>query len=651
MHILGITNLKTYEDGNSKKWVLGNGIGGYASQSVINSQYRKHDGYLIASLKAPVERYMILNTITEEVVINNKTIDLTNGYINGNLISNYEYLRKFKFDILPTYDYFVNGVSINKTISLEYKKNTVVVKYHIKSTVDALINLVPHFNYREHGEASLKEDLNFKVINKHNHSLLKVNDQVTIKFYYNKGKVVDNEQKIFGPVRLLYDEYTGDDRVDYHYTPIKLLLELKQNEEVYLDIVVSIEDKVNTNVDKIIKDNYNRLKRIGKYAGIKDELFERLAVAGDVFISDRKSTNLTTILAGLPWFTDWGRDTMIAYTGLLLVPHRFQEAKEVLISFSKYEKNGLIPNMFPDDNNQPLYNTVDASLWYFYACYKYYEYTKDLNTIKDLLPTLYSILLNYQKGTLFNIKMNEDGLISAGSGFDQVTWMDVFANGKVMTPRHGKPVEINALWYNALCTYKFFSDLLNMEFEFTDLINKVKENFNQRFYNEKKKCLFDVVDELETGKDDSRIRPNQLYAISLPFKVLNEEYMKDVVDTCHNLLYNLYGLRSLAQNEPGYIGIYDGPLHIRDEAYHMGTTWGFIIGTFIDSHYYVYKDKKMVKTFIDNFIPHLSEGCLDGVCEVMNGDVPLHTRGCYTQAWSVGELLRAYYENYLKKEE
>ena len=526
-----------------------------------------------------------------------------------------------------------------------------MVKYHIKSTVDALISLFPHFNYREHGEASLKEDLNFKVFNKHNHSLLKVNDQVTIKFYYNKGKVVDNEQKIFGPVRLLYDEYTGDDRVDYHYTPIKLLLELKQNEEVYLDIVVSIEDKVNTNVDKIIKDNYNRLKRIGKHAGIKDELFERLAIAGDVFISDRKSTNLTTILAGLPWFTDWGRDTMIAYTGLLLVPHRFQEAKEVLISFSKYEKNGLIPNMFPDDNNAPLYNTVDASLWYFYACYKYYEYTKDLNTIKDLLPTLYSILVNYQKGTLFNIKMNEDGLISAGSGFDQVTWMDVFANGKVMTPRHGKPVEINALWYNALCTYKFFNDLLNMEFEFTDLINKVKENFNQRFYNEKKKCLFDVVDELETGKDDSRIRPNQLYAISLPFKVLNEEYMKDVVDTCHNLLYNLYGLRSLAQNEPGYIGIYDGPLHIRDEAYHMGTTWGFIIGTFIDSHYYVYKDKKMVKTFIDNFIPHLSEGCLDGVCEVMNGDVPLHTRGCYTQAWSVGELLRAYYENYLKKED
>ena len=651
MHILGINNLKTYEDGNSKKWVLGNGIGGYASQSVINSQYRKHDGYLIASLKSPVERYMILNTITEEVIFNDKTIDLTNGYINNQLVSNYQYLRKFTLDILPTYDYFVNGVSFSKTISLEYKKNTVAVKYNIKTIKDCLFNLIPHFNYREHGEGSSPDKLNFKVINKKNHSLLKVNENTIIKFYYTNGRIIDNQDRIIGPFRLLYDEYTGDDKVDYHYTPLKLCLDLKENEEITLEIVVSIEDKVNTNVEKIIKDNYSRLKKIGKIADIKDELFVRLAIAGDVFISDRKSTNLTTILAGLPWFTDWGRDTMIAYTGLLLVPHRFTEAKEVLISFSKYEKNGLIPNMFPDDNNAPLYNTVDASLWYFYACYKYYEYTKDLNTIKDLLPTLYSILVNYQKGTLFNIKMNEDGLISAGSGFDQVTWMDVFANGKVMTPRHGKPVEINALWYNALCTYKFFNDLLNMEFEFTDLINKVKENFNQRFYNEKKKCLFDVVDELETGKDDSRIRPNQLYAISLPFKVLNEEYMKDVVDTCHNLLYNLYGLRSLAQNEPGYIGIYDGPLHIRDEAYHMGTTWGFIIGTFIDSHYYVYKDKKMVKTFIDNFIPHLSEGCLDGVCEVMNGDVPLHTRGCYTQAWSVGELLRAYYENYLKKED
>ena len=653
MHILGVTNLKTYEDGNSKKWVLGNGIGGYAAQSVINSQYRKHDGYLIASLKAPVERYMILNTITEEVVLNNKTIDLTNGYINDRLVNNYKYLRKFKYDIIPSYDYFVEGVSYSKTISLEYKKNTVAVKYNIKSNKDATLNLIPHFNYREHGEASSKENLSFKVTNKKNLTTLFVNDNVSIKFYYSNGKIIDNQNKIFGPVRLIYDELTGDDRVDYHYTPVKLSLDIKENEEISLDIVVTIEDKVNKNVDKVIKDNYNRLKKISKLAKTNDELFEKLVIAGDVFISDRKSTNLTTILAGLPWFTDWGRDTMIAYTGLLLVPHRFTEAKEVLISFSKYEKDGLIPNMFPDDNNAPLYNTVDASLWYFYACYKYYEYTKDLETIKSLLPTLKSILDNYQKGTLFNIKMNEDGLISAGSGFDQVTWMDVFANGKVMTPRHGKPVEINALWYNALCSYQYFNELLNNKKDsyIEDLIKKVKESFNNRFYNEDKKCLYDVVDELESGHNDDKVRPNQLYAVSLPFKVLNKCYMKNVVDTCHDLLYNLYGMRSLAQNEPGYIGTYDGPLHIRDEAYHMGTTWGFIIGTFIDSHYYVYKDKKMVKIFIDNFIPHLSEGCLDGVCEVMNGDVPLHTRGCYTQAWSVGELLRAYYENYLKKED
>ena len=646
MQVFGKINLKTYEEGNSRKWVLGNGIGGYSSQSIINSQYRKHDGYLIASLKPPVERFMILNTITEQV-FTNKLYDLTNAHLENELLDNTKYLVNFKYDIVPIYEYLVDGVRFTKTISIEYLKNTVAIKYHFESYQKATVSLIPHFNYREHGSGSQKEDLNFEITNLENFVNLKVNQQTTIKFYYSKGIIVDNKDKYFGPIHLLYDEQTGDDLLDTHYTPVKLNIELEKNIPVDLEIVVSIEKKVNTNANSIIEKNIERLKKLIKKAGYKDEFVNRLVVASDVFIAKRKSTKLKTILAGLPWFTDWGRDTMIAFTGLLITTKRYKDAKEVLKSFAIYEKNGLIPNMFPDDNALPLYNTVDASLWYFYAIYKYYIATNDLECIKELMPTLKNIIDYYQKGTLFNIKMNEDGLISAGSGFDQVTWMDVFANGKVMTPRHGKPVEINALWYNALKTYQYFSNELNIEHNLDDLIALVYQSFNNRYFNNETNCLFDVVDELETKQDDSSIRPNQLYAISLPFPVLKEEYRKSVVDVCYNLLYNTYGMRSLAPNDPKYIGIYDGPLSMRDEAYHMGTTWGFLLGTFFDAYNLVYQDKEKLKHMFNNIIPHLSEGCLNGIAEVFNGDYPLHTRGCYTQAWSVAEVLRSYVDNLL----
>ena len=647
MHVYGIANLKNYEDGNSRKWVLGNGLGGYASQSIINSQYRKHDGYLIASLKSPVERYMILNTITEEIVTD-KVYDLTNAHLGNHLVDNTKHLVSFKLDTVPVYSYHVDGIRFTKTISLEYLKNTVAIKYHFEPLKDAKVLLTPHFNYREHGAGSIPSDFIYRLKYQDNFVLLNKKGQKQIKFYYSSGNIIKNNNNVFGPVHLLYDEKTGDTMTDYHYTPVKLEIELKEGVAFDLEIVTSIEKNVNTNATEIINNNIKRLQNLVKKANLKDEFANRLVLNSDVFVSKRKSTGLKTILAGLPWFTDWGRDTMIAYTGLLITTKRFKDAKEVLLSFAKYEKEGLIPNMFPDDNAEPLYNTVDASMWYFYAAYKYYEATDDLETIKELMPTFKNIIDFYQKGTHFDIKMNEDGLISAGSGFNQITWMDVFANGKVITPRHGKPVEINALWYNALKTYEYFADKLDIECDLTDLINLVKDSFNKRYYNEKTKCLYDVLDELETGLDDASIRPNQLFMFSLPYIVLDENRRKDVVDTCYKLLYNVYGMRSLAQSDPKYIGIYDGPLHERDEAYHMGTTWGFILGAFFDAYNHVYHDKNKLKEMFDNIIPHLHEGCLDGIAEVFNGDYPVHTRGCYTQAWSVAEVLRSYVDNCLK---
>ena len=377
----------------------------------------------------------------------------------------------------------------------------------------------------------------------------------------------------------------------------------------------------------------------------------KLTVAANQFIAYRQSTGYDTVLAGLPWFTDWGRDTMISYTGLTLCTGRFEKAHDILLTFAKYCKDGLIPNMFPDSGLEPLYNTVDASLWYFYAVYKYLEYvvTPDAYEFikKDIYPCLKDIISTYKKGTDFSIYMDTDGLIHAGSGLDQVTWMDVRVGDWVATPRHGKPVEINALWYNALCTM----DMLQAKFgdnddSYRQLASLVKASFNKRFWNENTGCLYDVVDE-----DDDTIRPNQIYAVSLPFTMLDKEREKAIVDTVMDKLYVGCGLRSLDPDHKDYHPIYIGSLSKRDHAYHQGTAWGFLLGGFISAYVKVNGRTKETALCADKLLnpvrEHLLNNCIGSICEIFDGDAPHNGRGCYAQAWSVGEVLRCYCEDVL----
>lgn len=640
-----------FNKGDSRCFAMPNGLGGYTSQSIINSAHRKHYGYLVASLKPPVDRMMILTRINEEVKIGNIHYDLeAQKFGDGSVKEGQKYLEEFVYNYIPTYFYNVNGVLIKKRISPMYNSNTVAITYEIVSKVAATLYLEPLFNYRAHGDASKKEDLIFTESIKDNVLTLipTINPELKIKFLCSEGAFILNDDKYTNAFYCEYDQSTGDSSLDYHYKPVKVKVDIKPNEVKLISVVATIDRLPKTDAFGIIIDYEARINYLLRQSKIKDSLGMDLVVSADSFICKRNSTQLKTILAGLPWFTDWGRDTMIAFTGLTLCTRRFKEAKEILKSFSLYEHNGLIPNMFPDNNADPLYNTVDASLWYFYACYKYVNYTDDYEFIqKEIYPTLKNIIEAYKNGTDFSIYMDDDYLIHAGSDLDQITWMDVRVGDIVVTPRHGKPCEINALWYNALMIMSIFAEKFGEDYNYyNNLAKLVYESFNQKFFNEKLGCLYDTVDPY-----DESVRPNQVWVLSLPFKVLKEEYAKSTFDVIENELYNVYGLRSLSPKDPRFKPKYEGKLFDRDMAYHMGTTWGFLIGGYLDAYGYIYKDEENVSLKINElvhrFIPHLNDGCINGIAEIFDGDIASRTRGCYTQAWSIGELLRAYYENVL----
>ena len=660
---------KTIEDGNELSWVVGNGIGGYANHTVAGGASQAFHGYLIASLNAPVNRKLILTRVQEQIIIKDREYDLTSQQYIGTSKNGQEYLEQFILDTVPEYRYRVEDVSINKTIAMEYGHNTVSVCYEIENgSEEAKLNLVPLFNYREAGETSERSELKFNVkVDEKTLILIPDNNKdIKIEFYTSEGNYYDRSlipTSMATPNYLIeenhfymIDHRTGFLGVDNHYTPYEVHIELKPFEKKKFYIKCTIEGLDDKSGFDIVKEYKVRAEELVENADLKDDFANNLVKAGDHFIVNRESTGLKTILAGLPWFTDWGRDTMIAFEGLTLVTKRFSDAREILESFAKYIKNGLVPNVFPDANTEPGYNTVDASLWYFQAVYKYLKYTGDLSDYRfieeKIYPKLKEIYKAYASKTDFSIGMDSDGLVFAGGGLDQVTWMDVRVGEYVVTPRHGKPVEINALWYNAL---KIMEDLASKfgddNSEYIELSEKVKKSFNDRFWNEEKSCLYDVVDE-----NDDKIRPNQIWAVSLPFSILDREKEKMVVNIVYKHLYATYGLRSLSFMDKDYKKKYIGKLFDRDCAYHMGTTWGFLIGGFITAYCKVNDYSKevidkanyMCKVFEDT----MRDGCINGIAEIFDGDFASTGRGRYSQAWSVAEVLRAYSQDvmpYLNK--
>ncbi len=658
----------TFKEGIKREWAVTNGIGGYAGSSMIGAHSRTHQGYLIASLHAPIERYLVFSKINETATVGTSTVSFETSqhcasektvYTEGQ-----KFLTSFIYDGSVHYTYETDNFSFEKHITLKRNANVCAVSYELTAgDSDCTFTLTPLFNYREHSESSTPDTLRFETFTEDRTFYLvpEKNKDIAIRFQTSEGTFSERETVYDIDMQLQIEVDLETDGLDCHYCPVDLSIAVPANTTKKVSILCSIGD-VNerpapvsgTEAFSILEENARCHAELFEKAGYHDSFANQLVLASDQFLTYRESTKMMTVLAGLPWFTDWGRDTMIAFTGLTLCTKRFKEAEEILLTFARYIRHGIVPNMFPDDNMPPLYNTVDASLWYFYAVYQYLHYNPAAEAeafVKEqIFPHLKEIISAYEKGTDFSIYMEDDGLIHAGSGLDQITWMDVRVGDWVATPRHGKPVEINALWYNALRIMESLCEKFDEDASaYRTRANQVKESFNAKFWDSSNQCLFDVVD---GDEPDDHIRPNQIYAVSLPFSLLPEEQEKAVVALVEKELFVGCGLRSLAPDHPDYHGIYCGALAKRDAAYHQGTAWGFLLGGFFSAYMKVNHHSSSAAAnavrMLEPVRKHLTDsGCIGSISEIFDGDAPHNPRGCYAQAWSVGEVLRCYCEDIL----
>lgn len=658
----------TFKEGIKREWAVTNGIGGYAGSSMIGAHSRTHQGYLIASLHAPIERYLVFSKINETVTVGTRTVSFETSQHRASGKTVYaegqKFLTSFIYDGSVHYAYETDNFSFEKHITLKRNANVCAVSYELTAgDSGCTFTLTPLFNYREHSESSTPDTLKFETFTEDRAFYLvpEKNKDIAIRFQTSEGTFSERETVYDIDMQLQIEVDLETDGLDCHYCPVDLSIEVPANTTKKVSILCSIGD-VNerpapvsvTESFSILEENARCHAELFEKAGYRDSFANQLVLASDQFLTYRESTKMMTVLAGLPWFTDWGRDTMIAFTGLTLCTKRFKEAEEILLTFARYIRHGIVPNMFPDDNMPPLYNTVDASLWYFYAVYQYLHYNPAAEAeafVKEqIFPHLKEIISAYEKGTDFSIYMEDDGLIHAGSGLDQITWMDVRVGDWVATPRHGKPVEINALWYNALRIMESLCEKFDEDASaYRTRANQVKESFNAKFWDSSNQCLFDVVD---GDEPDDHIRPNQIYAVSLPFSLLPEEQEKAVVALVEKELFVGCGLRSLAPDHPDYHGIYCGALAKRDAAYHQGTAWGFLLGGFFSAYMKVnHHSSSAAENAVRMLEPvrkHLTDsGCIGSISEIFDGDAPHNPRGCYAQAWSVGEVLRCYCEDIL----
>lgn len=658
----------TFKEGIKREWAVTNGIGGYAGSSMIGAHSRTHQGYLIASLHAPIERYLVFSKINETATVGTSTVSFETSQHRASGKTVYtegqKFLTSFIYDGSVHYTYETDNFSFEKHITLKRNANVCAVSYELTAgDNDCTFTLTPLFNYREHSESSTPDTLRFETFTEDRTFYLvpEKNKDIAIRFQTSEGTFSERKTVYDVDMQLQIEVDLETDGLDCHYCPVDLSIAVPANTTKKVSILCSIGN-VNerpapvsaTEAFSILEENARCHAELFEKAGYHDSFANQLVLASDQFLTYRESTKMMTVLAGLPWFTDWGRDTMIAFTGLTLCTKRFKEAEEILLTFARYIRHGIVPNMFPDDNMPPLYNTVDASLWYFYAVYQYLHYNPAAEAeafVKEqIFPHLKEIISAYEKGTDFSIYMEDDGLIHAGSGLDQITWMDVRVGDWVATPRHGKPVEINALWYNALRIMESLCEKFDEDASaYRTRAEQVKESFNAKFWDSANQCLFDVVD---GDEPDDHIRPNQVYAVSLPFSLLPEEQEKAVVALVEKELFVGCGLRSLAPDHPDYHGIYCGALAKRDAAYHQGTAWGFLLGGFFSAYMKVNHHSSSAAAnavrMLEPVRKHLTDsGCIGSISEIFDGDAPHNPRGCYAQAWSVGEVLRCYCEDIL----
>ncbi len=670
------------ENGLKKEWLITNGTGGFASSTIIGANTRKYHGLLIAPLTPPAQRYLILSKVDESIQIENNKYDLYTNIGENYISQGYKYQEKFEKDNFPTYTYKVAGVEITKTICLERGKQVVGIYYKVKN-IDkpSKLTLAPIVNFRDFHSMNTDHTFDIKQQIKGTKVKLIIDGKSKFPVYMNlsDGKYVEHMNDTFKNMFYIEEQKRGFYPKENHSVTGVYEIEIQPNEEKEISFVCGLEENIEEiNLKDIMAKENKRIENIIENAGLLEqkndtniELVKELIKASDQFIVYRPTFKLHTIIAGYPWFLDWGRDSLISFEGLLLKTKRYNLAREILLTMVRDIKYGLVPNGYSGFDNRPLYNSVDASLLLFEQVQKYINYTGDYEFIKEnIYEKLEKIIENYVKGIDIdnnNIYLDTDYLISSGTENTQNTWMDAKVNGIAVTPRNGKAVEINSLWYNSLMIMAELTEKLeNISISnlnsndnnqaklkikrYKDLAKKCKKSFNEKFYNPKRKCLYDVL-------GDNKIRPNQLFAISLTYPVIepNSEEAYNIINVVEKKLLNNYGLKSLAKGEPNYIEIYEGDSFKRDMSYHQGITWTWLLGLYYDTLKNMIKSEKrktykakleikleeFVTKTIKTFEKEVNQrGCIGSISEIYDSVKPFEPKGTIAQAWSVAEILR-----------
>ena len=635
--IYGKQELKNLERGQENCYLLTNGLGGFSSMTMTGSVARNDHALLMACVQAPNHRYNMVHRLKESLCLGEEEIVLSSQeFADGYKEEGCPYFSSFVFDDMPIWRFLVQGVEIRKEIAMKQGENTVAVRYSIRnrSRKPAELKIVPFYQFTAKGSEPEPEQ-KFQYTKN-----AVISNGMTL--YFQTNGTLDNIEEIQETYFYSYDACDGRRETGLAKSGHIITESVQPGEEKILKLVYSMEN-ADQDADVIILEMQTYRKALEAKAGLHKEMAKELVKSASQFVSRRESTNGRTILAGYPFFEDWGRDTMIALPGVCISTGQYETAKEILRTFAVHERRGLMPNLFPEGGNAPLYNTVDAALLFINCVYLYYQAAGDRAFVQEMYPVMERIIKAYREGTDYGIHMDEDGLIQSGEGLWQVTWMDVRVGDILPTPRHGKPVEINAYWYNALCIMDELAEAADKKAVYTQLKEKVKASFVDKFWMDDKKCLKDLV---SGTKADAQIRCNQIWAVSLTFTMLDPEKEQQVVETVFEKLYTPYGIRTLEQEDQEVHGLYQGKMEDRDMAYHQGTVWTFPLGAYylayLKVNQYSPEAKKIVREQLEVMEAAMREGCIGQLPEIYDGENPTRSKGCFAQAWSVGEILRVY---------
>lgn len=728
------------EQGLTKEWIITNGIGGFASSSILGINTRKYHGLLIASMTPPARRYLILSKVDESITIDGKTTPIFSNMGMSYITKGYEHQVSFEKNELPVFTYEVQGMTITKTICLAYGKNTVGILYQIKNgKKQARLTLAPVINFRDFHSMNTNHQFSLREQIKGNKVRIVVDDKREFPIYIraSEGMYIEHHDDVFRSMFYVEEQKRGFYPEENHAVPGRYEIEIAPNETKEISFICSLEENIDEiRVDELIVNEKKRLTQNLVNTGLidlnvlindkvkqleeivdfeskteftteiskdktnqeeqgnqqgeqqendnkneqekelivneqkkeqkqkqeqeqqkKQDLIKHLIYAADSFIVYRPSFSLHTIIAGYPWFLDWGRDSLISFEGLLLKTKRYDIAKEVLQTMIRDIKYGLVPNGYSGFDNRPLYNSVDASLLLIEQVQKYLDYTGDEEFVKEVMyPKLELIIENYSKGIDVddnNIYLDSDYLLVSGTEDTQNTWMDAKVGNVAITPRNGKAVEINSMWYNGLCIMAKLATKMGKRAkakEYKEMANNGKLAFQERFYNARRKSLYDVL-------GDSKIRPNQLFALSLSHPIIepNSEIAEAILSTVEKKLITPYGLKTLAKGEKDYVEIYEGDPEHRDRSYHQGITWPWLLGLYYNA---LKNEQKAAKTkkrkeeisqkierlkeeTVETFSKEVSQrGCIGSIAEIYDSAKPYEPKGTISQAWSVAEILR-----------